>query len=127
MPDGGFFPQPASRRRKAEPPILQNPERGVVEIKPADYNLDTLTNEPQTLRYLKQYGLVLITNLRDSAAPPANVSRHDPDSRMLHARRNRPLRSGTTHSRASPATPISFQTSSPASCSIARRSSSRKM
>jgi hypothetical protein len=65
MPDGGFFPQPASKRRKAEPPILQNPERGVVEIKPADYNLDTLTNEPQTLRYLKQYGLVLITNLRE--------------------------------------------------------------
>ena len=58
MPDGGFFPQPPSRRRKAEPPILQNPERGVVEIKPADYSLDTLTNEPQTLRYLKQYGSV---------------------------------------------------------------------
>jgi len=65
MPDGGFFPQPARQRRNAEPPILQNPERGVVEIKPADYNLDTLTNEPQTLRYLKQYGLVLITNLRE--------------------------------------------------------------
>lgn len=65
MPDGGFFPQTASRRRNAEPPILQNPERGVVEIKPADHNLDTLTNEPQTLRYLKQYGLALITNLRE--------------------------------------------------------------
>jgi Type ISP C-terminal specificity domain/N-6 DNA Methylase len=65
MPDGGFFPQPARQRRNAEPPILQNPERGVVEIKPADYNLDTLTNEPQTLRYLQQYGLVLITNLRE--------------------------------------------------------------
>ncbi len=65
MPDGGFFPQTASRRRNAEPPILQNPERGVVEIKPADYNLDILTNEPQTIRYLKQYGLVLITNLRE--------------------------------------------------------------
>jgi hypothetical protein len=65
MPDGGFFPQPKRQRRNAEPPILQNPERGVVEIKPADYNLDTLTNEPQTLRYLKQYGLVLITNLRE--------------------------------------------------------------
>ena len=65
MPDGGFFPQPKRSRRNAEPPILQNPERGVVEIKPADYNLDTLSNEPQTLRYLKQYGLVLITNLRE--------------------------------------------------------------
>ena len=65
MPDGGFFPQPSRPRRNAEPPILQNPERGVVEIKPADYNLDALTNEPQTLRYLNQYGLVLITNLRE--------------------------------------------------------------
>jgi len=65
MPDGGFFPLPSRQRRNAEPPILQNPERGVVEIKPADYNLDALTNEPQTLRYLNQYGLVLITNLRE--------------------------------------------------------------
>jgi Type ISP C-terminal specificity domain/N-6 DNA Methylase len=65
MPDGGFFPQPSRQRRNAEPPILQNPERGVVEIKPADYNLDALTNEPQTIRYLQQYGLVLITNLRE--------------------------------------------------------------
>jgi hypothetical protein len=65
MPDGGFFPQPSRQRRNAEPPILQNPERGVVEIKPADYNLDTLTNETQTIRYLQQYGLVLITNLRE--------------------------------------------------------------
>lgn len=65
MPDGGFFPQPTRSRRNAEPQILQNPERGVVEIKPADYNLDALTNEAQTLRYLMQYGLVLITNLRE--------------------------------------------------------------
>src|ERR1019366_7013320 len=65
MPDGGFFPQPSRKRRAAEPPILQNPERGVVEIKPADYNLDALTNETQIVRYLQQYRLVLITNLRE--------------------------------------------------------------
>ncbi len=65
MPDGGFFPQPSRKRRNAEPPILHNPERGVVEIKPADYSLDKLTDEEQTFRYLKQYGLVLITNLRE--------------------------------------------------------------
>ena len=64
LPDGGFFPQPKRQRRSAEPELLQNPERGVVEIKPADYNLDTLAAEPQTIRYLRQYGLVLITNLR---------------------------------------------------------------
>ena len=64
LPDGGFFPQPKRQRRNAEPELLQNPERGVVEIKPADYNLDALAAEPQTIRYLRQYGLVLITNLR---------------------------------------------------------------
>jgi hypothetical protein len=65
LPDGGFFPQPKRQRRTAEPELLQNPERGVVEIKPADYNLDILTTEQQTLGYLRQYGLVLITNLRE--------------------------------------------------------------
>jgi hypothetical protein len=65
MPDGGFFPQPKRQRRNAEPQPLTNPERGVVEIKPAEYSLDALANEPQTLRYLRQYGLVLITNLRE--------------------------------------------------------------
>jgi hypothetical protein len=64
LPDGGFFPQPKRQRRSAEPELLQNPERGVVEIKPADYNLDALATDPQTIRYLRQYGLVLITNLR---------------------------------------------------------------
>jgi hypothetical protein len=65
MPDGGFFPQPRRSRSNSEPPLLQNPERGVVEIKGADYNLDTLSRDAQTLRYLQQYGLVLITNLRE--------------------------------------------------------------
>ena len=37
----------------------------VVEIKPADYNLDALSNDTQIVRYLQQYGLVLITNLRE--------------------------------------------------------------
>ncbi len=64
LPDGGFFPQPKRQRRNAEPEPLQNPERGVVEIKPADYSLNALAAEPQTIRYLRQYGLVLITNLR---------------------------------------------------------------
>jgi hypothetical protein len=64
LPDGGFFPQPMRQRRNAEPELLQNPERGVVEIKPADYDLVALAAEPQTIRYLRQYGLVLITNFR---------------------------------------------------------------
>ena len=67
MPDGGLFPKPTRRERRGnqEPEILRNPERGVVEIKPAELNLDTLTNDEQIRRYLDQYGLVLITNLRE--------------------------------------------------------------
>jgi len=63
-PDGGFFPQPARQRRGTEPDLLQNPERGVAEIKPVDCNLETLAASEQTLRYLQKYKLVLITNLR---------------------------------------------------------------
>ena len=51
--------------RNMEPPPLVNPERGVVEVKPATYSLDALAREPQTLRYLRHYGLVLITNFRE--------------------------------------------------------------
>jgi len=67
MPDGGFFPKPSRRTRRVEPEpeILQNPERGAVEIKPAEANLDTLADDEQIRRYLEQYGLVLITNLRE--------------------------------------------------------------
>ena len=65
MPDGGFFPQPNRSPRNTEPPLLRNPERGVVEIKPAGCDLDTLTRSEQTLRYLRQYGTVLITNLHE--------------------------------------------------------------
>jgi SAM-dependent methyltransferase len=66
-PDGGFFPKASRRTRRGnpEPEVLQNPERGVVEIKPAETNLDVLTNNEQIRRYLEQYGLVLITNLRE--------------------------------------------------------------
>ncbi len=65
MPDGGFFPQPRRSPRNAVPPPLQNPERGVVEIKPAGYDLGSLTHDEQSRRYLQHYGLVLITNLHE--------------------------------------------------------------
>jgi hypothetical protein len=76
MPDGGFFPQPRRNSRNSEPPPLLNPERGVVEIKPAAYSLDALANEEQTLRYLQQYGLVLITNLREFRLLKLNAGGH---------------------------------------------------
>ncbi len=60
-----FSFRPNRQRRSAEPEILRNPERGVVEIKPAEYDLDSLTDDAQIVRYLGQYGLILITNLRE--------------------------------------------------------------
>ena len=84
--DGGFPPGPKRQRRCTKPELLQNPERGVVEVKPADYYLDTLAAEPHTLRYLPQpshgcnvqlfgdnkYGIDC--NIGDNA--PGNVSDH---------------------------------------------------
>jgi Type ISP C-terminal specificity domain/N-6 DNA Methylase len=93
MPDGGFFLQPR-RSRNTEPPPLHNPERGVVEIKPAGYDLDQLAREEQTLRYLRQYGLVLITNLHefrllalDAAGQPRTLERYalaDSENSLWH-------------------------------------------
>ncbi len=64
QPDGGLFPQPKRSPRNPHPPLPVHPERGVVEIKPANHDLDTIAVSEQTLRYLRHYGLVLITNLR---------------------------------------------------------------
>jgi len=50
MPDGGFFPQPSKKRGTAEPPILQNPERGVVEIKPAELHARRLPGSQEVAK-----------------------------------------------------------------------------
>ncbi len=63
-PDGGLFPQARRSPRNPHPPLPAHPERGVIEIKPAEHDLDTLAASEQTRRYLRHYGLVLITNLR---------------------------------------------------------------
>jgi hypothetical protein len=60
LPDGGLFPVP--NRRQSEPLPNQRPERGAVEIKPPGENLATLAQSEQVRRYLREYGLCLITN-----------------------------------------------------------------
>jgi hypothetical protein len=75
IPDGGFFPVPKRSRRNPDPDPLQNPERGAVEIKPAEYDLNRLAGEAQTRRYLEQYGLVLIANLRQFRLLKLNEAR----------------------------------------------------
>jgi hypothetical protein len=61
QPDGGFFP--VIKVSKADGPLIgQRPERGVVEIKPAGDSLADLARSNQIATYLRDFGLVLITN-----------------------------------------------------------------
>jgi Type ISP C-terminal specificity domain/N-6 DNA Methylase len=60
LPDGGLFP--VNNRRQTAPLPNQRPERGAVEIKPPGEALTTLAQSEQVGRYLREYGLCLITN-----------------------------------------------------------------
>ena len=60
LPDGGLFP--VASRRQATPLPNQRPERGAVEIKPPGESLAALAQSEQVFRYLREYGLCLITN-----------------------------------------------------------------
>jgi hypothetical protein len=60
IPDGGLFP--VAKKSQTAPFPNQRPERGVVEIKPPGDSLANLAQSAQVLRYLKEYGLCLITN-----------------------------------------------------------------
>ncbi len=60
LPDGGLFP--IANRRQAGPLPNQRPERGAVEIKPPSERLAALVQSEQVRRYLREYGLCLITN-----------------------------------------------------------------
>jgi len=60
LPDGGLFP--VANRRQTVPLPNQRPERGAVEIKPPGENLGALAQSEQVHRYLREYGLCLITN-----------------------------------------------------------------
>jgi hypothetical protein len=66
IPDGGFFT--ASQLRKGEDVDWQKgqpPERGAAEIKGTGDDVDKIAASEQVDKYLKRYGLVLVTNLRD--------------------------------------------------------------
>ncbi len=65
MPDGGLFVRPSGRARRTEPALAALPERGVLEAKGADADLEELARSEQIQKYLAHYGLVLATNLRE--------------------------------------------------------------
>lgn len=65
IPDGGFFT--ASQLKKDEDNPLMNlpPERGVLEVKSAKEDVEKIARSEQVEKYLRKYGQVLVTNLRD--------------------------------------------------------------
>ena len=66
LPDGGFFT--ANQFRKAadaEPLDPQNPERGVLEVKPTNDDALVVAESKQVSRYWKRYRQILVTNYRD--------------------------------------------------------------
>lgn len=65
LPDGGFFP--VAKRSQAQPVPSQRPERGVAEIKAPGESLAALARSEQVMRYLREYGLCLITNYHQFA------------------------------------------------------------
>jgi len=69
IPDGGLFSAEQIKNLKTIPSstnpfLVQSPARGVVEAKPLDEELTSTIRTLQVERYLKKYGLVLMTNFR---------------------------------------------------------------
>ena len=77
-PDFGLYA--AKQVQKGRPREGQVPERGAVEVKPADDDARRTAESVQAGRYRERYGLVLVTNLRefvllgaDAAGRPARL------------------------------------------------------
>lgn len=76
IPDGGFYTADQLRKTpdRLHPPPELVPSRGVMEVKPPTHDLQALMESEQVAKYLRRYGLVLVTNLRAFALVQA-----DPD------------------------------------------------
>jgi len=70
LPDGGLFSADQFRRKahdadaKANPFLVQNPSRGVIEAKAPAADVLKIAETEQVERYWKRYGMVLVTNFR---------------------------------------------------------------
>jgi len=66
LPDAGLFTADQFQRgADAEPLPGQKPARGAIEVKPADADARAIAESEQVARYLREYGSVLVANLRD--------------------------------------------------------------
>jgi hypothetical protein len=66
LPDGGLFTPDQLKNTDEEAPLLgiPLPSRGVIEVKPADAEVDDVADTKQLHDYVKHYGQVLVTNYR---------------------------------------------------------------
>jgi hypothetical protein len=63
--DGGLFTAEQFRRTGEDEPLRgQGPSRGAMEVKPPEHALEKLARSDQARKYLDEYGLVILTNLR---------------------------------------------------------------
>ena len=66
MPDGGLFTaEQFQRRSDSLPKAGQLPARGAIEAKGTKPEVQAIAASHQVKEYLKTYGIVLVTNLRD--------------------------------------------------------------
>ena len=66
MPDVGLFTADQFQRQAdGEPKAGQLPARGAIEVKGTKPNAKSIAASQQVHEYLKRYGIVLVTNLRD--------------------------------------------------------------
>ena len=66
LPDGGLFtPEQFQRSSSGEPEEGQLPSRGAIEVKSPKKDVVDVAQDEQVAKYLKTYGQVLATNLRD--------------------------------------------------------------
>ncbi|HEY0070059.1 MAG TPA: DNA methyltransferase, partial [Chloroflexia bacterium] len=66
IPDGGFFTVTQLRKNEdVDWQTGQPPERGAIEVKGTGDDVERIAGGEQVTKYLKRYGLVLVTNLRD--------------------------------------------------------------
>jgi len=88
-PDGGLYTEDQYRKRASEDSdIPQNPERGVIEVKPVADDAWITARGAQVSKYWGKYRLVFVTNYRDfvivghaaAADPTRREHRGDPTS-----------------------------------------------
>ena len=66
LPDGGLFtPDQFQKASDTAPKAGQLPARGVMEVKPTAASVQKIAASEQVARYVREYGLVLVTNYRD--------------------------------------------------------------